>query len=288
MEPVIYAEDMAYGYTRPLARGVRLALHSGEVLAILGPNGAGKSTLLKTLAGILKPLEGKVLVKGMDTRTTPRRLLAHVAAYVPQAPQSRPLLTVLEYIVLGLKAPSSDPRVKAEHLAAAEEALSRLGIEGLADKGLWELSGGERQLVELARAIAPRPSVVLLDEPTSMLDARHASRVAEAILELAAEGTAVALVTHDPNLAIDVADNVLLVERGRVLRGSVEDLVTPEHLSRLYGSRLAEVEVDGVRRIVPAPLARRRRRAGRRAAVTPPQRRSRMNGRRAGDGVLQR
>ncbi len=260
MEPIVAAHGLTVGYPgRPLAHGIELTVHPGETVAILGPNGAGKTTLLKTLAGMLPPLEGRVIVAGHDTRTTPRRALARIAAYVPQSPRAAPRLTVLEYILLALKAPGEGLRVAPEELAAAQWALETVGAESLAPRMLRELSGGQRQLVEIARALAVRPRVVLLDEPTSMLDARHAAHVAGLVEELAAKKLAVIMVTHDPNLALDVAQHTLLLEPGgRPVYGPTEELVEPNRLSRLYGARLTAVTVEGARRIVPAPTRRRR------------------------------
>jgi iron complex transport system ATP-binding protein len=249
---------LAYGYPgRVVGRHLDLEIGAGEVLCILGPNGAGKTTLLRTLLGLLPPLGGHVAASGRDLARLPRPAIARALAYVPQSSSSLFDFTLLELVEMGrtahLGAFARPGRVDRELSMAA---LARLGIGELAERALGAVSGGERQLALIARALATEARVLVMDEPTAGLDFGNQSRVLEEIARIKADGISVLLATHDPDHAFHVAERVLMLERGGVFaQGDTAQVLGAENLSRLYGVEVhvAEVETPAGRRRVCVP-----------------------------------
>ncbi len=243
--------EAGYGGSRVL-RGVTVRARPSRLTAVLGPNGAGKSTLLRVAAGMLPPEKGRVLVEGINPYRVPRSRLARIAAYVSQVPRSRPLLTVLEYVAMSRVLVRGAWRVTSCDLEAAWRALETLNVEHLAERRLDELSGGQRQLVDIAHALARDPRVLLLDEPTSNLDLRRQHELMETLRSLAHRGEkTIIAVLHDVNLALDYADYVVLLSDGRVVaQGEPSEVLEPRILTRVYGVEVARVSVDGVVRVV--------------------------------------
>jgi len=215
----------------------------GECLAVVGPNGAGKTTLLRCLTGLLRPSRGEMLFAGRSFATLSRRELARRVAYVPQIRPSRVPLKVEEVVMLGryphlyLERHQIAPR--SRDFAAVAEALAVVGIEPLRGRPIDELSGGERQAVFIAAALAQESEVLVLDEPTIHLDARHQHDLATLLLRLK-EGSdrTVVLATHDLNLASLLGDRLLALASGRVLAlGRPAEIVRPEVLDRLFQAR---------------------------------------------------
>ncbi|HVS14341.1 MAG TPA: ABC transporter ATP-binding protein [Thermoanaerobaculia bacterium] len=223
---------------RWLVRGVDLTPRRGELLALVGPNGAGKSTLLRLLAGLWTPTEGRVTLDGIDLRRVPRRAAARRVTYVPQ--HSVPLFefTVRELVAMG-SFPTAPRFALGGSLREArwtERCLERADVAHLAARPATRLSGGELQRVLIARGLATRAEVLLLDEPTASLDLVHQFEVLELARELAAEGRAVAIAIHDLNAALRWADRVAVVERGaKVAAGPPAAVLTPELLARVFG-----------------------------------------------------
>ncbi len=254
---MLAAQGLAIGYPgRRVGAGFELTLAAGEVLALLGPNGGGKTTLLKTLLGLIPPQAGEVWLAGRPLARIPLRERALQLAYVPQAAAPGFGLRVREVVLLGrtahgglLAAPTARDR------AVVAESLARLGIAQLAERPVDQLSGGERQLVLVARALAQEPRAVLLDEPTASLDFGNQGRVLREIRRLADAGLAVLFTTHDPNHALRHADGVLLVRDGRTLaQGPADALLRSEVLQALYGTPVEELgdAVSGRRAYLPA------------------------------------
>jgi iron complex transport system ATP-binding protein len=243
---------------RSVLVGADLAVAPGEVVGLLGRNGAGKTTLLRVASGLLAPDAGQVLLDGQPLRALDRRARARAVAVVPQETHFPFPFTVAEVVLMG----------RAPHLgwlgfegradrAAAREAMERLGILELADRSILELSGGERQLAVLARALAQAPRLLLLDEPTAFLDLRHRLEVLARVGELAAAGTGALVVSHDLGVAARCCDRLALLAGGRVLvAGRPEEVLTPAALRAAYG---IEADVgpgpDGRPVVVPRPLA---------------------------------
>ena len=236
--------DLSVGYPgHVVGSGLSLSLHAGEVLALLGPNGCGKTTWLKTLLGLLPPLAGQVRLQGRALAQWPLAERAREIAYVPQGQGSTFGFTALEMVLMGRTAHLGlIARPGAKDRAIAQNALARLGITHLTERSVHRISGGERQLVLIARALAQEPRAVLLDEPTASLDFGNHGLVMRAIRTLAAEGLAVLFTTHDPNQALRCADRALLMREGRVLSGGeVGQVIEAEALRGLYHAGVHQV-----------------------------------------------
>lgn len=239
---------------RPVLRGVDVELRAGEVVVLAGPNGAGKTSLLRVATGVLRPDSGRVLLDGRLVAGLPRREVARSLALVPQETFVPFAFRVGEVVLMG----------RAPHLGllgfegerdrrAALAALDRVGIAHLADRSVLELSGGERQLSVLARALAQDAPLLLLDEPTAHLDVARRLAVLGLARELAGEGRGVLLVSHDLGLAARFADRVVLLASGAVVAaGPPGEVLDPEHVGRVFG---VEAEVlwasDGSPVVVP-------------------------------------
>lgn len=248
------ASALAYGYReREIGRGIALDLAGGEVLALLGPNGHGKTTLLKTLLGLLPAKGGALTLDGKPLEALSVGERARALAYVPQVHAGTFAFSVAEVVLMGRTARSSLFAAPSAHDREMVQAmLQRLGIEHLAARPYTEISGGERQLVMIARALAQEPRYVILDEPTASLDFGNQGKVMSQIRRLAGEGLGVLFTTHDPNQALRYADRALLLRDGRALAsGMAAELLTPERLAALYGVAIETVRGDGKLAFLP-------------------------------------
>jgi len=233
------ARALAIGYRdRLVGRDLDLALAEGEVLSLLGPNGGGKTTLLKTLLGLIPPRAGEVTCNGRALVATAVRERARLIAYVPQSHVATFAFPAETVVLMGrtahgglFGAPSARDR------AVALAAMERFGVAHLAPRPYTMISGGERQLVLLSRALAQEPRFVVLDEPTASLDFGNQGKVMREIRALAALGHGVLFTTHDPNQALRFADRALLLREGRgIAQGKVATVLTPENLEVLYAA----------------------------------------------------
>lgn len=223
---------------------------TGSVLGILGNNGAGKSTLLNVLAGIVKPTCGTVDVAGRPLASLGRREIARHIAYVAQQ-QRIPHLSVYDQVLLGRR-PHVGWALSDRDRAVVAETIDQLGLEPFSARFLDELSGGERQKVCIARALAQEPEVLLLDEPTSALDPKNQLEVLDIVRSITRQGAlATVLVIHDINLALRFCDRFLLVRDGAVVAWGGRDVVTSETLSATYDVSFCIEEMAGVPVAVP-------------------------------------
>ncbi len=249
------ASELVYGYReRVIGRDIALSLERGEVLALLGPNGSGKTTLLKTLLGLLPARGGSLALDGQSVATLSPPQRARALGYVPQAHAGTFAFTVLSVVLMGRSAHGGLFAAPSPHdHAVAHAMLERLGIDRLAERPYTLISGGERQLVLIARALAQEPAYVVLDEPTASLDFGNQGRVMREIRRLAAEGLGVLFTTHDPNQALRHADRVMMIRTGQALAsGRANELLTPDRLEQLYGVPIETVR-DGDGRIAYLP-----------------------------------
>lgn len=219
---------------------------SGEVLAVLGPNGVGKSTLFQCLLGFLKPSEGTVELEGRDVQSMTNSERAKAIAYIPQSAAPVFNYTVMDIVTMGMTGQmgmfeSPGPR----HRERAMETLRSLGMEHLAYRGCNQISGGERQLMLLARALVQEAKILLMDEPTANLDYGNSYRVMERICELGKRGFTVIFSSHEPGHALRYADRVLALLGGTVLtEGAPLEVLEEDILAKLYGIPVAVREVD--------------------------------------------
>lgn len=237
---MLSVENLCAGYdaSAPVLREVSFAVGAGEIAAVIGPNGCGKSTLLRCVAGLLAPLDGRVLLQGQNVRAYPPRERARRVAFLAQNPDSESTLTVEEAVTLG-RTPHLPPYGAPSHAdrAAVERALERTDTARLRARFLGALSGGERQRALLARALATAPQVLLLDEPTSHLDLRYQFEILQLVHHLARhEKLTVLLVLHQINLAAALADTMLLLDESGSTRacGTPDDVMTTAHLEAVY------------------------------------------------------
>ncbi|MBO0803487.1 MAG: ABC transporter ATP-binding protein [Nocardiopsaceae bacterium] len=224
---------------RSVVREVSLVSAGSGWLALIGPNGSGKSSLIRACAGLLE-YQGEILLDGTDLRSLRGRDRARLVGYVPQEPVLPPDMTVAEYVLLGRTAHIGYfGNAGARDRAVAAEAMERLDVAAFAARRLARMSGGERQRVVLARALAQRPRLLLLDEPTSMLDIGHEQTVLDLVDGLRADGLTVLSALHDLTLAGQYADRLVLLDDGRVAAsGTAADVLTAPLIGRVYAARV--------------------------------------------------
>jgi iron complex transport system ATP-binding protein len=237
----------------PVVDGVELTVGDGEWLVLIGPNGAGKTTLLRAIARLV-PFAGTIAVEGRPTTAMQRAELSRLLAVVPQEPSTPPWMTVGEYVLLG-RTPHLGPLAKEgrRDRETAARALARLDLLAYRERRLGTLSGGEKQRVVVARALAQDARIVLLDEPTASLDIGHQQQALDLLDELRGESelTLVAAM-HDLTLAAQYADRMVLLDRGRVAADGVpRDVLTEEAIARHYGASIDVVPVDGRVAVIP-------------------------------------
>lgn len=233
-----------YGETWAL-KDVTLEVRRGELLGVLGPNGSGKSTLLRLMDGLLSPDEGRVWFRGRPLEGLPRAEVARRVAMVSQESHFQFSFSVMEVVLMG-----RFPHMRrlqfegAEDLAAARKALEATNALDLSDREIHAVSGGERQRVLIARALAQEPEVLLLDEPTSFLDLRHKREIFRLMASLAQDaGLGVVVVSHDIDLASQYCGRVLVLREGRVVEsGPPEAVITAGTIGRVFD---CPVRVDG-------------------------------------------
>ena len=231
--------DLRFSYENgsPVWSDVTLDVHEGEVLSILGPNGTGKSTLMRCMANLISPDTGKVTIGGTNIRKLGRREIARAIAFVPQSHTPVFAFSALNIVVMGRTAhisPFASP--SAKDYEAARQAMETFGISHLADKPYNKTSGGERQLIMFARAVAQEARILLLDEPTSHLDFGNQIRTLELVKGLAEQGLAVVMTTHFPDHALAYSKRTALIAEGKMLGyGPTNEVVHNKSLTRLYG-----------------------------------------------------
>ena len=241
---VLELQGLSTGHgRRVVSESVDLSIAAGEVLCLLGPNGCGKTTLFRTVLGLLPPLAGRVLVQGQPVQHWPRAEFARRVGYVPQAQAGVFAFEALDMVLMGRAArlPLLARPCGADR-AMALACMERLQIAHLAARRYTELSGGERQLVLIARALAQEPALLVMDEPTASLDFGNQIRVLEQIEALSAQGMAMLLSTHQPEHGLRVASRIALLGHGRLLGvGEPRAVATPAALAELYGVNEAAI-----------------------------------------------
>lgn len=245
------ALDYGYGH-RAVGRGLAMELRAGEVACLLGPNGSGKSTLLRTLLGLQPPLAGDVSLDGQPLASWRGSERVSRLAYVPQAAESYFDFSLREMVEMARTShrglfTGPGPRDRER----AQAALGRLGLGALADRPIHGVSGGERQLALIARALATEATHVLMDEPTANLDYGNQGLILDEVARLASAGTAILFSTHHPEHALRIAHRAFLLKDGTlVAAGPTREVVTTAALTALYGREVVVASVAGA----PHPL----------------------------------
>jgi len=246
---------LTIGYSdRVVGRHLDVQLRIGEVLALLGPNGGGKTTLLKTLLGLLKPQAGEVRLGERPLQSYEYRARARLIAYVPQSHSATFAFTVETVVLMGRTAHGNlFSRPSAADRAVAARVLERFGITHLADRPYTMISGGERQLALLARALAQEPQFIVLDEPTASLDFGNQGKVMREIKALAASGHGVLFTTHDPNHALRAGDRAFLLRAGTgIAEGATGAVLNRAQLEALYGAPVETItDASGATAFLP-------------------------------------
>ena len=252
-----------YQKQTPIFNDIHFSVDSGEILAILGPNGAGKTTMLRCITGMLKWKQGQSLLDGEPIQSMPAQKLWRSMAYVPQAKSASSAYTAFETVLLGRSSrlnPFSVP--KREDLEKAMEAMEMLGIAHLAEKKCSAISGGELQMVLIARALASEPQVLILDEPESNLDFKNQLVVLDAITRLAQSGMTCIFNTHYPAHALQRADKALILSRGGdYVFGATSAIVTEENIRKAFGVEavIGQIETpeNQLTNVIPLSIATR-------------------------------
>ena len=222
--------SFAYSKKGPqVLKDVSFSTEEGDLLAVLGPNGVGKSTLFKCMLGFMKKYEGKIFLNGAD--------VSEMIAYIPQSTHPVFNYEVLDVVMMGLTSQLtllSSP--KQEHIEEARDALESLGIAHLEHAGYGEISGGERQLVLIARALVQKSKILIMDEPTANLDYGNQFRVMQRVAGLAKNGYTIILSTHNPDHAFIYANRVVMMYGGKVIAdGAPDEVLDAELIKKVYG-----------------------------------------------------
>ncbi|QSZ28177.1 ABC transporter ATP-binding protein [Aceticella autotrophica] len=242
----ISVQDVCFSYnSRQILKNVALEVTEGHVLSIVGPNGAGKSTLLKCMVRLLKPQQGIIYLNGVDIASKDSKELAKAMGYIPQDSREVFSFTVMETVLMGRK-PHLKWGVTEEDLNIVSKVMKFMDIEELAERSLDQLSGGQKQKVFVARALAQQPEIFLFDEPTSNLDIRHQLEVFETIRKLAqTEGRIVIVVVHDLNLASRFSEKLVMLKDGYIYAvGKPEEIITRDNIKDVYGVSASIIETE--------------------------------------------
>lgn len=231
----INIEDLEFSYSnKATLKNMNLKVNKGEFLSIIGPNGSGKSTFLKCMNRILNPKCGTIFVDEYDLHKLHREDIAKSIGYVPQAEKGSFPVTVFDTVLMGRK-----PYIKwipsSKDMELVSEVIEMLGLTEFSMKNINELSGGQRQKVIIARALAQHPKVLLLDEPTSSLDLKHQLEVLDITREQADRGVTVVMVLHDLNMAARYSDKILMMKDGEIFNGGGIEILTCENIEPVYG-----------------------------------------------------
>lgn len=251
-KPIMALQELSFRYGThgaPVLRNLSLNLEEGLVTAVLGPNGVGKTTLLYLMLGWLHPDEGKLMLDGRPLGEYGQRERGQWMSLVPQREHIPFEYSMLEYVLLG-RAPYLRPLESPveKDIRIASHALESVGLDPGDRRPITKFSGGERQLLMIARALAQQPRIILLDEPTSHLDLRNKRMLVDIMRDQAAEGVTLLFTTHEPEVASACANRVVLMREGRILSfGTVDEVMQENLLSTTYGSDITVSEVHGKR-----------------------------------------
>lgn len=238
MVMILEIKNAVCGYgNKTVIKDISVKLESGEILCLLGPNGVGKTTFFKTILGFLKLQGGEISLNGENIKNWSRKKLAKAIGYVPQVHTPPFPFTVLDVVIMGRTAHIATFAAPSKRdVEVAEEALEMLGITFLKERIYTEISGGERQMVLIARALTQKPEILVMDEPTSNLDYGNQVKVLEQINALARNGLGVIMTSHFPDHAFLCSSKVALLQKNNgFIVGSADEVVNESNLKSAYG-----------------------------------------------------
>jgi iron complex transport system ATP-binding protein len=254
-DALLQVDGLVCGYHRQeVVHSASFGVEQGEFVCLIGANGCGKTTLLKTILCLLAPLGGQVRLRGRSAFSMSEKELARCFAYIPQAHRPPFPFTVADVVIMG-RTPYINrlAHVSDTDKTVAFESMELLGITHLASRSYTELSGGQQQLVLIARALTQEPLFLVMDEPTASLDFGNQQTVLSRMRSLSVAGTGVIMVTHDPDHALFCADRVIMVEDGLITGdGPTYDVITTPNLQRIYGEDVEVLDVE----VRPGRMAR--------------------------------
>jgi len=246
---VLKVKNLNFGYNgSQILHNISLEVEKGELVAILGPNGAGKSTLMKCLAGVFNCKGVYVFEKPIQRYS--REELAKIIGYVPQNIVPG-FMRVFDTVLLGRK-PYIGLKPSRKDIEVVKDTLKKLKIDHLALKPLNKLSGGELQKVNIARALAQEPQILLMDEPTNNLDMKSQIEVMKIARAFADSGKTAVIIMHDVNLALRFADRFVFMKKGKIIKDGSRDVLTPELFEEVYEIQGVIAEIKGVPIVIPA------------------------------------
>jgi len=257
LTPLIQVAGLSFGYSaKTVLKDIDLSIAAGEVVTLLGPNGSGKSTLIKLLFGLLTPARGAVFFKGRDLRRWNPRSLAGEIAYVPQVHTCTFPYKVRDVVLMGrIPHKTFFFHYSRSDQVLADSALDRLSVAHLAECAYTEVSGGERQLTLIARALAQGAKTFFMDEPASGLDYGNQLRLLDQIVKLSRQGYTFVKSTHAPEHALWIADRAVMIKNGVIVaNGPCDDVITAENLQDLYNAKVSVLNNGRFRACVPQTI----------------------------------
>lgn len=241
--------DFSYK-SKPILDDVSFCVNADEVVSVLGPNGVGKTTLIKCIDKVLKPNAGSVLIEGSDLHRMSKRDIAKNVGYVAQRSETS-RTTVFDSVLLGRK-PHFEWNATEKDIRLVGRVLHLLGLDGLALKYVDEISGGEYQLVQIARVLVQQPKVILLDEPTSSLDLSNQHMIMHLIRNIVKKNhMAAVMIIHDLNLAIRHSDKFILMKKGMIYSVGGHEIITPHNIKAVYNIDAFVESVRGIPVVIP-------------------------------------
>ncbi|MFO8010950.1 MAG: ABC transporter ATP-binding protein [Dehalococcoidia bacterium] len=252
-------EEVSLGYGKVLVlSNINISVNSGEMVGIIGPNGSGKSTMLKGISRTLKTKGGRILINGEDISRCTRGNLARIIAVVPQSPNLPDTFTGFEIVLMGRTPYLGRFRFEGmKDFDIAWRAMAITNTQPIAERKMNEISGGQKQLLTIARALAQEPELILLDEPTAHLDINYQVEILDFVKTLCKqEGIAAVAVLHDLNLAAQYCDRLVLLDGGGIhAKGKPEEVITEETIKEVYGARVCVYPhpVNGLPTVVILP-----------------------------------
>lgn len=234
---VLEIENLSFSYKgdRCVLDEISLSIPSGAILGILGPNGTGKSTFIKCINGILTPKQGNICLEGKKLQEMNREEIAKIMAYVPQYTNNLFSMSVIDTVLMG-RLPHTGLRFTQKDREIVFDILRRMGLEQFAFQNIKELSGGERQCIFIARAMAQEPKIIIMDEPTSSLDLHNQIFILDIVTKLAQQQEIIVIMTiHDLNLASLFCTKILMLKKGKIFAyGDVNNVLTEKNINEIY------------------------------------------------------